>query len=443
MMSPTKIWSAAAVGLVLISALLFYKQAFYTVDSTEIAIFQAPFTGTQSVKAAPGTYSRFGASVDTYNKQDTYAFEYVSPADPKNPEIRPKDDHSIMVQFNDGGKAWIGGNVQWDMPQLPDCAIALHNFYRSQQGVDQTLIRNAINNAMTLTAPLMSATESYAARRAEFIQSFSDQLINGIYLTETADVQQRDTITGEMKSLKLMTIIKDKKTGLPMRTSDSPFKKYCINIQSPTLTHFVYEPKVELQIQSVRDNTVKIQTQQAEARAAEQTAITVEANGRATAARAKWEQEAIKATEVTQAEKNAAVQKLNAERDKLVAETAAQRDLNVAQFASQAAEQYRVQQIKIGEGDAERKKLVFQADGALQQKIDGYVRTVEATMNGLARYQGAIVPQFMMGAAGAGQGTAANAFEQFAQSMSMRAMKDLSLDMSMTRAAPVNPETKR
>lgn len=400
----------AIVGIVMLWT------SVYRVDATEVAVFQMPVSGTLAVETVPGTYGRFWASVSRYRKQDNYEFEWDKAAD-KN--------HSISVQFNDGGKASVGGNVQWEMPLDQPTVIALHTLYGSQQGIDYALIRNSINRAMTFTAPLMSATESYAVRRADFLQIFADQLENGIYQMQSTDIRQADPITGDMKTVKLVSIVRDQKTGQPVRAEESPLKKYGIKIQPPSITHIVYEEKVEQQIQQQRDNILAIQTAQAEAKKAEQSAITAVKNGEAQAAKAKWDQEVKKATEVTLAEQNKAVAELNATRDKSVAEVAAQRDLAVQTFKAQTAEQYKLEQIRMGEGDAGRRQAVMLADGALTQKLDAWVKSQEYWAAAFAKYQGEVVPRIVSG----GDGRTTNAASDFMSVMGMKAASDLALDM--------------
>lgn len=432
---------AALIGAVLVLVLLVvaWTQSVYTNDAGHIVVFQAPVSGTLSVKTAPGTYMRAGSGVQAYAKQDNFDFEK-----------RGNDDHSILVQFNDGGKAKVSGNVQWEMPQDESHVVALHSLYRSQDGVDANLVRNAINRALTLTAPLMSSTESYAARRSEFLNDFADQLLNGIYQTSSHDEQVADPVTGEKKMARVFNIQRDK-DGQPVRSEESPFKKYGITIQIPSIDGFYYEQSVEAQIQQQRSNIMAIQTAQAEAKKAEQTKLTAAANGEAEAMAAKWGQEVAKAREVTKAEqdlavatiaakreaevqriaaeRDASVAKVAAERDKMVAETAAQRNLDVATLSAQQAEQYRIEQTKMGEGESARRKAVLAADGALQAKLDAWVKSQSVWAQALASTRASLVPTIQSGTTQPGQ---SNAALDFMSLMTMKAAKDLALDMTIS-----------
>lgn len=427
-MSPKQIASLIGAACLIVFAWVFYSQLFYTNDATKIVVFQAPISGRLSVQTSAGTTLRLGAGYQAYKKQDNFDFEY-----------QQSSDRSIPVQFNDGGKATVGGNVQWEMPMDSPNVIALHTLYGSQEGIDNKLIRNAINRAMTLTAPLMSSTDSYAARRSDFLQIFADQLVNGIYQTRSYEDIQPDPITGDKKVVHVVTIVRDK-DGKPLRSEESPLQKYGIQIQPPTIDKFIYEPNVEAQIQQQRGNIMAIQTAQAEAKKAEQAAITAAKNGEAQAVKAKWDQEVQKATQVTLAEQNKRVAELNADRDKsvaetaanrdkIVAETAANRDLQVAQLKAQTAEQYRIEQTKMGEGDAARRLAAMNADGALTQKIDAWVRGQELWASAFANFKGSVVPQIVTGTSATN--AAGNAATDFMSIMGMKAAKDLALDMTV------------
>lgn len=414
--------------------------SFTRVDSTEIAVFQAPFTGALSVETKPGTYMRVGASVSTYHLQDSYSFEWVQP---NKDGTKASGDNSISVQYADGGKGSIGGNVQWEMPLAEDTVLAMHRLYRSQNGVDKAIIANAINRAMTLTSTLMTATDSYAARRAEFIQLFADQLINGPYQTRSIEVRQPDPITGEQKIVRVVDIQKDS-SGTPLRAEESALRKYGITIQPPTLTHFQYEEKVEAQIQQARDNILAIQTAQAEAKKAEQAAITAVKNGEAQAAKARADQEVIRATVVTKAEqerqvaeidalKQANVAKIDADRNANVAKVNAERDLQVRQLDAQQALQEKLANIARGEGEAARRAAVLAADGALDAKINAYLEAQRVWAAAFKDYRGNITPQIVTGGSGAGGG---NAAMDFMSLMSMQAAKSLALDPAVTTPRP-------
>ena len=146
-----------------------------------------------------------------------------------------------------------------------------------------------------------------------------------------------------------------------------------------------------------------VQTAIAKAKEAEQRALTVGKEGEADAAKAKWEQEVEKAKLVTQAE----TRKKQAELDVLTAE------LN------------KRKQILEGEGEAAKRKLVMQADGALDKKLEAYVKVQEMWANALKEYKGSLVPSYMSG----GNNGSNNALNQFMELQNAKAMRDLNFDI--------------
>ncbi len=74
-----------------------------------------------------------------------------------------------------------------------------------------------------------------------------------------------------------------------------------------------YDSSVEGQIKSQQSLTMQVQTAMANAKKAEQDAITTEQQGKADAAKAKWDQEVLKAKAVTAAQQQKEVAALNAQ----------------------------------------------------------------------------------------------------------------------------------
>ena len=158
-----------------------------------------------------------------------------------------------------------------------------------------------------------------------------------------------------------------------------------------------------------------VQTAMAEAKQAEQRALTVIEQGKANAAEAKWKQEAIKAIEVTKAEQQ-----------KEVAVTEAKQRLETQTLDAQAAEQYRIAQVKKADGDAYYKREVMEADGALQQRLDAYVTVSKRNAEAIQNYGGAWVPNVQFGGSDSSQGGATTLLDLLA----VKAAKDLSVEVT-------------
>lgn len=146
----------------------------------------------------------------------------------------------------------------------------------------------------------------------------------------------------------------------------------------------------------------------ADAKKAEQRTITVEQEGKAETAKAKWEQEVAKATAVTVAEK---------ERD-------------VAKLDLQRAEYERLAMIQRAQGESTKRQLEIQSNGALEQKLEAYVKVQTAAWQALAGNQ--LVPTVVFGGnTGLTSGTS-NA-QALIDMLSAKTAKDLGLNMEIKK----------
>jgi hypothetical protein len=267
-----------------------------------------------------------------------------------------------------------------------------------------------IKEALILTASLMTAEESYSGRRAEFAQLAQDQVLNGVYLTEWKSIEKIDEVTGEKVTHRIVQIKRDK-DGKPIR-KPNPLQTYNISISQLVLDRtFEYEGGVLEQIKTQRDAMMKTVTARAEAQKAEQDAITIEAKGKASVMQAKYTAEVAKESAV-----------VNAQREKEVAELNAKRQLEVARLDKQSAEETKQKDILLGQGEAERKRLVLAADGALAQKLATYERVQKSWADAFANRK---VPAMVM----SGNGEGDSDVQAFMNLMTAKAAKDMSVNL--------------
>ena len=389
-------WSVAGLVLFIMSFSIFEQM-----DASEILVVQAP-TGSLSVYTDAGIKWQGFGKVTFYKKRSQFSF---SAKKDQGSEL----DQSLPVMFNDGGSAHLSGVISWEMPMSTAAVVKLHTLYGSQQGVEQQLIRPAIERALYLTGPLMSSAEAYSARKPDLLRFFEDQARNGVYQMETVSAKQPDPITGIEKTVQIVRIALDEK-GLPKRQSSSQIAEFGIILLSPAIDAVKFEDKVQQQIAQQQANYMQIQTAKSQALQAEQAAITAQKNGEAKAAEAKWAQEVEKATAVTAAEKERDVAKLNV----------------------QTAELNKQRLILDGQGEATKRQLVMAADGALDKKLNAYVETQKIWANAFEKHQSPLVPSVVMGGSNAGGNNAAT---QFMEMMSIKAAKELAVDIQASGAA--------
>lgn len=436
MMSNVRSVTAAIVGVPLVLFALTSPLLFEEVAPDEITVIQQPITGKLSWYDTPGWAWQGYGTVTTYKKRITY--EFPPPVlDTKGSVV----GGGIELRFKDGGHARMFGSVQFNLPTDPATLAKLNANYRGNDLVTKNLLETTVNKSVYLVGTLMTSKESYAEKRNDLIHYATDQIQNGVYKTRQKIESVKDEITGQNKQVVSAEIIMDR-NGNPERQEDSVLNQYNIKAFNFTITKMPYDEAIEAQIKQQQQITMNVQTAIAEALQAEQQAITATANGKASAEKARWEQETIKAREVTKAEQEKQVAITNAEKERQVAITAAAREkqvvetqgaarLAVADLDNKSAELTKMTQILLGEGEAARKKLVLEADGALEAKLKAWGDAQRFWADALAKHQGPITPTTVFGA---GAGSAQNnAVQNFMDLMTMNAANQLKLDMNIKR----------
>jgi hypothetical protein len=306
--------------------------------------------------------------------------------------------------------------------------LDIHQTFGSPEAVYKELIRPVMEKSVYLTGPLMSSKESYSEKRSDMINLIEDQAVHGIFQTTPISKEIDDIISGQKKWVTTVDI-KKTKDGVILRQEVSPIERFHIHLYNITLNDIGYEPIVNQQISTQQKATMDVQIAITNSRKAEQDKLTAQAQGEAEAVKAKWAQEVQKATAVTMAEKEKKVAETNAERDKSVASTNATQRLEVASLDKQSAEQTKQQQILLGEGESQRRKLVMAADGALAVKLEAFKYVNQMYAQALSGYRGNLVPSIVMGAGGA----PTSSVNDLMSLIQAKTAKELSLDLSLPK----------
>lgn len=392
---PNRLFVALVAGTVLIIALSALGNLMENVNANEIMVVQAVPSGQQVVYTTPGWKWQGFGHVTKYHKRSQFWFSSKG-------DQGAKVDESMRLRFNDGGHANASGSFAWEMPVATTAVLALHNRYGSEQAVAQQLIRPSGERAVYFSGPLMSSTESYAAKRSDLLNYIEDQLQRGLYKTQRRDIKVKDAITGEEKNATIVEIAQDDK-GTPLRQEMSPLAEFGIHVFNLSLNEIKYEETVENQIKQQQQMQMAVQTAIAEAKQAEQRRITTEQSGMADAAKAKWDQEVVKAKEVT----------------------AAQQRLAVAELDAKAAEATKRKLILEGEGEGAKRRAIIAGDNALQARLDTWLEAQKYYATAIGDYKGNWVPTIQTGGTGPAQGV------NLLELMGAKAARDLAVDLNM------------
>lgn len=368
--------------LVLIVGIFIVANIGTTVNADEIVVKQDLFGGTLHVWDTPGWHAQNFGTITRYKRSAQFWFS-------AREDEGKKTDDSIKVRFNDGGHGNISGSLRYTLPTDPNKMLLVHQTFHSMDAIGHELIQQVVNKGVYMSGPLMSSRESYAEKRADLINYITDQIQNGVYRTEHEQVKTVDPITGTEK---MVDVVRPKlQEGSPngiAREEESPLTKFAITAANITINGIDYDPTVEAQIKQQQEAIMAVQQAIVNAKKAEQDAITVEQQGKAASAKAKWDQEVQKATAVTAAEQ-----------EKAVAVTQAQKNKEVAQLSLDTAKLAAQQTITEAKADADAKRLQVQANNNLQDRLNAYVEVQKAWAAAYGAQRQ--VPDIMMGSGGA------------------------------------------
>lgn len=400
----------AIVAVVAILGLTLVSGITATVDKGTYQIRQWPVTGTIDAKMDPGMWWKCFSDIKQWDKAETLYFT--------SDEEGGKTNMSMEVRFNDGSLAHISGTCRVMMPTAPSQAIALvtEHGLKSYKDLEAKLIRPVVRNSLRLTANLMTARESYAEQRSDYTFWAWDQIQNGLYQTKEVEKTVTDLVTGEeiQKMFKVIQEVDGEKVY-----QQNPLEGTGIRLANFEIKSFDYSEKVRLQIARQQDALMAVETAKAEAAKAEQMKIQKEAEGQANVVEAQYEEEMLKVKAVVVAERNKAVAILDAEK---------MRDSN--ELMRDAAKFKKEELVLLGQGEAERKRLVMTADGALKQKLATYEKVMGKFAESYAtrKVPGAV---FVTGGGGSGAADQDAMSIMWQNALGVLVMKELGLDMGI------------
>lgn len=326
------------LGILFIIFLCLLGKIGEDVKTEQIVVNQRPFSGRMEYWTDPGfKWQMFGRTTHYYKTQQLWFGA-------ENQEGKQVGE-PIPVIFNDASEGTIYGTLRVKLPTDLEHLKRIQTDYTGMERLMNDLVRPTVTKVVYATGPLMSAFESYAEKKNDFIFYLTDQLNNGVYKTTVKIEEVTDPITGEKKQVKVATIVADPSSpGGYKRSEQSPFAYYGITIGANeggqvSISKIDYSEKVKQQIAQQQEANMLVQTSKAKTLAAQQEAIKVEAEGQAAAAKAKWEQEKVKATAVTKAEQEREVSRLAAEKaefdkKRIIAEGQAEAEANRLKVAA-------------------------------------------------------------------------------------------------------------
>ncbi len=367
--------------------------------------------GTQIVQFAPGVfYSGFFSKEKEWPNQISCMYQENKP----NYEL---EDNSIeigqiSIRFNDATTANIKGIVQYILPSDEKEMIALHNAHRTPQSLVTKRLAPYTKECLQSSAQLMSSEMHYGGGRAQMAQDFSDQLKEGVYLLSVNEKIVYDSLEKDNKRIYQTSINYEGKDKNKPKRKISSIKEYGITVADAAVTDVDYEEKVDVMLAKKIDAATKSSVSKQELMTAQQQALTAKAKGEQALVEIEYQQKQEQTKQVVAAQTKVEV----AKQDKIQQQIAWEGSILEAKKIKELAN-----------AEAYAKKQVMIADGALEKKLAAYVEVQGFWAEAFGKYQGSVTPTYMMGGSYAPGSN--NAAHNFMEIMSMKAARDLNLDL--------------
>lgn len=348
---PIKITKKHIIGIVCIAVVILFAilslSLFEDANKTKNYVCQMPITGAYHVWTDGGLQWQGFGNVESYHK--TSQVEFSDLQKDENGYVAVGKNPAAALTFNDKGRGMIVGSFRVVLPNDNQNMQKIQRDFGSEEALINNLVRPTLYKVVTACGPLMSSLESVSETRTDLIFYITDQLNNGVYKTRSVREEAVNELTGDKEIRVRSEIVTDGAgAGGYLRQEVSPFSMYGISCGLVSISDIKYDRATQDQIDAQKAANLAVITAKTKSLEAIQRTVQITEEGKASAEKAKWEQEREKAVAVTRAEQEREVAKLaaekaNFEKQRIIAEGEAQAAANRAKVAAGLTPQERAE----------------------------------------------------------------------------------------------------
>ena len=214
-------------------------------EADERLVHQSAFTGNLTVINQAGPYLKAFGTTSAYKKVISINFTGDSSATAS--AIVPL----IPIRFLDtttGGARGVSrfrlpGNVPASESGALRGLLKIHEEFGSQETLISNLLMRATTENVKASARMMSVEQHYSGGNGQLSQDFSDQLTNGIFVTEqiisTGERDKTDDLSNLSKQQRVTINIKKDAEGNPLRNASYNILTYHSGLSSSRRIDFI------------------------------------------------------------------------------------------------------------------------------------------------------------------------------------------------------------
>ncbi len=388
---------ASVITLLIVIATLISQMVAWN-EADERLVHQSAFTGDLTIIDQAGPYFRAFGTISAYKK--VISINFTGDESAKASAIVPLISIRFLDTTTGGAKGVARFRLPGNVPSSDDGGLRgllkIHEEFGSQETLISNLLMRATTENVKASARMMSVEQHYSGGNGQLSQDFSDQLINGIFVTEQIIDSGRHNRAEESNSLskqQRVTIkIKEDEQGNLLRNSPI-LGAYGITVVDASIIDIEYEGKVNARLEAQKQAAADEALARQNLKKAEQQARTEVALGEQAIAKQRAESEKLKIKE-----------QIDAERVKANAIISAQQRVAVkAELAKEQAEILKQQRLEaqgmdvLAEARQRAKSSALDPKYVFDETLKAEVKIQTALFNSLGNSR--LVPEIVIGGA--------------------------------------------
>jgi len=392
--------TAAITVLVIIATLI--SQIISWNEADERLVHQSAFTGDLTVISQAGPYLKAFGTTSAYKK--VISINFTGDQNATASALVPL----IPIRFLDTTTGGARGVSRFRLPgNVPNSdsgalrgLLKIHEEFGSQETLISNLLMRATTENVKASARMMSVEQHYSGGNGQLSQDFSDQLINGIFVTEqiirTNGRDKAEELNNLSKQQRVTIKIREDEAGNALRNAPI-LGAYGITVVDASIIDIDYESKVNSRLEAQKQAAADEALARQNLKKAEQQARTEVALGEQAIAKQRAESEKLKIKE-----------QIDAERVKANAIISAQQRVAVkAESAKEQAEILKQQRLEaqgmdvLAEARQRAKSAALDPKYVFDETLKAEVKIQTALFTSLGNSR--LVPEIVIGGGGSGE----------------------------------------
>lgn len=387
---------------------IFMMGSFYYAQAGYSYLVQFPW-GTQKADITPGLHAKFWGQAIPFKKYVTIGFADKSGA---FSGLMPAQE----VRFNDSVTANVEMTARFKLPEDEEMFRQMAVAFRTQDNLVRSSLAPILQESMRNSARMMSAQEYISGKGGEFEYAILDQVKGGLYVLEIREERNyagKEDIAQDIRNIDQDQTVRVQVSkvlnpdGSFKRKGAEALKTFGILLDQANIQDVDPDPDFKAKLKKQRDAAAQVAIERQNTRMEEERKKRIIAQGEADKAERTVELEKDQIEKVIAAETKAKEAEQRQKEEMTKADTnrkVAQIDLEKEKIKLDTAKVQARQIDVLAEAEAQKRKKLMAADGALDKRLDALKAINQYYARALTHRK--LVPDIVIGAQEGGDNSA-------------------------------------